>query len=347
MTSPTADPKALAELVPVNALVAEKLRQLAAATVVHTAAPGDVLFREGDNDHDAIYVLTGEVALASSKGVSLSVIGGSDQGRYALAHLKPRQLSATAKTSAQYVRIDGELMDRLLTWDQVAGVEVSEIAGDAGWMARLLEHKAFHKLPPAHIETLLGHFEEVPVKTGQIILKQGEPGDYYYMIREGRCRVVRKPAPDQPSVVLADLGEGEGFGEESLISNAPRNATVAALSTGVLMRLAKRDFDALLKEPLLTWSSASEAVAAIGKGAVLVDVRLPGEFQKTALKGAVNVPLPQLRARSAELDPRRSYIVYCDTGIRSSAAAFILNERGFEVAVLRGGINSLVRPVAA
>ena len=53
------------------------------------------------------------------------------------------------------------------------------------------------------------------------------------------------------------------------------------------------------------------------------------------------MPLSALRDQSAELDSDVSYVVCCDTGRRSSAAAYILSERGFNASVLKGGLNQL------
>jgi rhodanese-related sulfurtransferase len=216
-------------------------------------------------------------------------------------------------------------------------------------MRRLLESRALLRLPSASIEQLFARFEEVPMKAGQIVIRQGDRGDYYYVIKQGRCRVVQKPGEQQKMVALADLTEGDGFGEEALLSDAPRNATIAALSDGALMRLSRDDFNRLLKEPLIEWVTDRQVVDRIQAGAGLIDVRLDNEYRRANLKGSINIPLAQLRSRASELDPRRRYIVYCDTGRRSTAAAFLLSERGFEVAVLRDGINALVKanPAAA
>jgi rhodanese-related sulfurtransferase len=76
------------------------------------------------------------------------------------------------------------------------------------------------------------------------------------------------------------------------------------------------------------------------KGARWLDVRLPSEHQNLAIEGALNVPLYLIRLKLSTLDRNRPYIVYCDTGRRSSAAAYILVERGFEAYVLRGGLSN-------
>ena len=46
-----------------------------------------------------------------------------------------------------------------------------------------------------------------------------------------------------------------------------------------------------------------------------------------------------IRLKLKTLDPKITYVVCCDTGRRSSAGAFILNERGFQTVVLKGGLN--------
>ena len=70
-----------------------------------------------------------------------------------------------------------------------------------------------------------------------------------------------------------------------------------------------------------------------------LDVRLPSEFEANHKDGAINIPLYFLRLKLKTLDPDQTYVVCCDTGRRSSAAAFILNERGFKTFVLKGGLN--------
>ncbi|MEX2480159.1 MAG: rhodanese-like domain-containing protein [Gammaproteobacteria bacterium] len=109
-------------------------------------------------------------------------------------------------------------------------------------------------------------------------------------------------------------------------------------SDGTLMRLSKADFNALLKEPMLSWISLDEANERAAQGGVLLDVRLESEHSNNGLPGSVNIPLFMLRLKTDSLDPDRVYIVYCDTGRRSSAAAFLLGERGFETYVLQGGL---------
>lgn len=348
MTAPQpVDPTFLGKLVPVNSLNPENFRQLQRSTVVEQLPAGTVLFQQGDTDHYAVYLMTGEVTLsARHTSITRSVVGGSDAALYALSNLRPRQYTATAKTPIQFIRLNNILLDKMITWDQVSGLEVTELDSDPGdsvWMMKLLHTPIFLKLPAAHIQKLFERFEEVPMKTGQIVIKQGAPGDYFYMIKAGRCRVVQKAEANAASAVVADLEAGDAFGEDALVSDAPRNATVAALTPGALMRLAKCDFDPLLKEPLLQRVTQADAVSLVKAGAQLIDVRTENEYRMAHLHGSINIPLIRLRAAATEFDKNRKFVAYCNTGNRSAAAAYLLAERGFDSYVMSDGIAALLQ----
>ena len=82
-------------------------------------------------------------------------------------------------------------------------------------------------------------------------------------------------------------------------------------------------------------SLAKELVA---NGAQWLDVRLESEHENAGIKGSLNIPLFMLRLKVDSLPSDVPYIIYCDSGRRSSAAAFLLSERGFQAYVLKGGL---------
>jgi rhodanese-related sulfurtransferase len=78
-----------------------------------------------------------------------------------------------------------------------------------------------------------------------------------------------------------------------------------------------------------------------GGEAIWLDVRLESEHKNVAIPGSMNIPLYLLRIKSRALDHNTKYIVYCDTGRRSSSAAYLLSERGFNALYLDGGLRGL------
>ena len=338
------DKNLLKTLVPVNSLTPENFKELAAKAVIENLPVGAVLFKQGDRDNHSIFLLSGEVTLSSAEtATGRDVVAGTDEARYALAQLKPRQYNGTAKTPVTVARVDSALLDRLVTWDQAAGYEVMEFDGsqDPEWMMRMLRNETFLKLPPSNINALFARFEPVEVKASQVVIRQGDPGDFYYLIKSGKASVSRKTDQTGKVAVVGQLNEGDGFGEEALLSGAPRNASVVMLTDGVLMQLTRKDFDELMREPLVKWVTLDQARALAQQGAGLLDVRTEDEFRHGTVKGSQNLPLYQLRHKAPGLDTKRHYVVFCQTGSRSCAAAFLLTQRGFEVSVLRGGLNAL------
>jgi len=76
---------------------------------------------------------------------------------------------------------------------------------------------------------------------------------------------------------------------------------------------------------------------ALPEGALLLDVREPAEVAQGTLKGAVNIPLHQLRARAFELPKDRKIVIFCQVGLRGYVAERILKQLGYNAANLSGG----------
>lgn len=333
----------LKSLHPLDSLKKDNLQALARKTEVREAAPGKILFDEGDSAKRTFYLLSGSVKLLQDGEHTKTVEGGSDEARNPLAPVLPRQYKAVAQDRVEYISIDSDLLDVMLTWDQTGSYEVSELRGDDSdnddWMTTLLQTKAFHKIPPANIQAIFMRLQQVNHRAGDVVIKQGDDGDYFYIVTRGSCIVTRETPLNKEGIRLAELGVGDTFGEEALISQAKRNATVTMETDGSLMRLGKDDFHTLLNEPMLDWVDKEQAEKIVASGGQWLDVRLPSEFEAYHEEGAINVPLYFIRLKLKTLDPSTQYVVCCDTGRRSSAGAFILNERGFQTYVLKGGLN--------
>ena len=290
-------------------------------------------------------MITGVLELTLDAQVNGKVEGGSEAARNPVSPFFPRRVGARARDRVQYISIDSDLLDVMLTWDQTGSYEVAELRGDSDagsddWMTVLLQAKAFHKIPPANIQAIFMRMQQINYKSGDVIVKQGADGDFFYVLTRGKCLVTRETPLNKGGIKLAELSVGDTFGEEALISDAKRNATVTMTSEGSVMRLGKEDFNRLLNEPMLDWVDAEAADEIIQNGGQWLDVRLPSEFDNYHKDGAVNMPLYFIRLKIGMLDKDKKYVVCCDTGRRSSAGAYILSERGLDAYVLRGGISA-------
>ena len=340
----------LGALAPLAGLSPERLAELARVAVVERAQRGSDPLLERHDTRQSLFLLAGELLLAFEGGGTLVVVGGSDDTRQALNRQTPRVTRSKAITDVDLVTLDDDVLDILATWDQVAasGAGTSAVAKAVYTDARMasgafslgnLRGGAFSQLPSAHIDELLTRFDRVKTAPGGVVIREGDEGDYYYVVDSGRFQVERLVGGAQ--MMLAELKSGEAFGEEALVSEAKRNATVTSLGEGELLRLDADDFNELLREPLLRRLPFAEAAEKVRRGALWLDVRYPSEYQYDKLPGAINVPLAEVRNMFVVLDRAKEYVAYCQSGRRSAAAAFLFAQRGFKVWLLEGGLRTV------
>lgn len=106
---------------------------------------------------------------------------------------------------------------------------------------------------------------------------------------------------------------------------------VAALGLGFLWMSRNRT-------PLV---ESSEARRLVNEGALLVDVRTPGEYRGGHIDGAVNIPVDQVASRISEFgEQSRPIVLYCRSGARSGNALRILQSKGFTQAYNLGGMGN-------
>lgn len=340
----TVDSSLFTKLVPLNALSAEYQLNLAKKSSIHSVRAGQYLFKAGESLEHAIFLLSGEIELEDSAGKRVARLSAdSSEAQHRVAHYSPRRVSAKCISNVSYLRVDANLLDIMLTWDQANSLEVNELDQDHigshdDWMLKLLQMRVFQMVPPANLQAMFMRMTEIKVLAGDTVIKQDQDGDYFYAIISGQCLVTRE-VPGHKDLPLAELAAGSCFGEEALIADTKRNATVTMLTDGSLMRLAKQDFRSLLNEPVSKRVDFSDAQKMVDEGkAKWLDVRLPGEYSAQHLPGSMNIPLFLLRKKLPSMDDKMSYIVYCDSGSRSSAAAFLMIQRGFNAYVLDKGI---------
>ncbi len=329
------DLELLRPLVPLDNLGRKSLRYIADHGKLMQLAGGDVVFDLGDTRPFTFYLLRGALRLKDDKGKRTVVEAGSERGRYAIGNLLPRRFNARiVSQQAILMRVDRDLLEKEIAWGQLSQVDKKgEKAEDNEWRVDLLRTPVFSRLPMASVQRLFEALEEVPAKAGDVIVKEGEPGDFYYILRSGKCKVVREVGGRE--LRMGALEAPQGFGDEALVSNKPRNATVVMESDGLLLRLSKADFQELLHAPLVKKVKLAVAESAIAeKKAMLLDVRMEEEFTQNRLPHAINIPLFLLHLKLLGLNKGFKYVVYCDTGQRSEAASFILTRNGFDSYVL-------------
>lgn len=343
----------LRDLVPLHTLPQEALNALIDGVSFESLAAGAVLMQQGDTDQQNVYLLKGSVVLLSNKAVVERIRAGSDTARFPIAHQLPRKHTVRAESRVQVVRVDSRRLSELLAHSQTIDYKVAdfeEVAGD-DWMSMLLQSRVLQQVPAANIQQVMMNVEQVEVAEGEDLIRQGDPGDFYYMLTRGRAVVRRDHGDGEGPCDLATLGPGDAFGEEALLSDSPRNSSVTMLQDGEVLRLGKDHFVRLIHNPLLDRLDMQAAQARIDQGATWLDLRSSQQFDESHLPGAINCPFESLRYQVSSLAPDGHYVLYSNTGGRAMAGAYLLRERGFDVSVLEGGLlqrsAAVVQPDAA
>jgi CRP-like cAMP-binding protein len=339
----------LRSLSPFELLEEETLQRIERCAVTRSLPSGFILFNQGSKNDEALYLLAGTVELRLNGLVMGTVRAGTPEARYPLGNGSTHNhYTRVVSSSAEVLAIDREMLDMLVTWDQTGSYKVLDLQEDVlllpdpdDWMVQVLRSKAFARMPPENIQTMFMRLQRIEHAAGDVVIRQGAEGDYFYVIVRGRCTVARTMPTGAGTLTLAELGVGECFGEEALISDARRNASVTMLTSGTLMRLPKEDFRKLCSEPIQREVNYSEACKIVAAGGSWLDVRLPSEVANYGILVALNIPLYMLRMKIKVLPLKTPLVVLCDTGRRSAAAAYILAHHGYKTFVLKGGLTSL------
>jgi CRP-like cAMP-binding protein len=210
---------------------------------------------------------------------------------------------------------------------------VSDGAVAVDWMSRFLQSSLAQSLPAQCIQQLLGSLVTAEVAKGQAIVRRGELGDAMYVVTRGAASVY---VDDQSlfhgrEIVLLP---GDYFGEESLVADTLRNATVVMETDGVIARLDRKAFDKLVRPHLIREADDTLMerclTAGVNDSLAVIDVRFPVEFRRDALPASTNIPISLLRARLSLLDKTRQHVVTRAGGRRSELAVFLLRQAGFD-----------------
>lgn len=326
------------QFIPFDELTATTIERLLPHFRYYEIPARQLIFKRGQADAECHFLLQGMIDLVDER-FEITKLSGSDvENCLALdaSHNIHRQAAVT-QTACKLFAVKREHLDLITTWAELSNAwhdNAAQSDNDSDWLETLLTSNLFSRVPAANIQKLIAAFNEKPVKLGEVVIKQGDDGDECYVLKEGNALVTQTEGNKE--TVLAALAPGNLFGEDALISNMSRNATITMSSDGVLMTINKDDFNVLLKQPVIDYINDSELATLITEGdtgTILLDVRFAQEAALQPMQRARNIPLAQLRSKLAELSKEFIYVIIGEA--RAEAAAYILNEAGFSAKVLK------------
>ena len=299
----------------------------------------DEIFQiKGGENRDYLFVMEGRIEVIEN-GAIRCADAESTKNRPLLMAIAPDKSTVCAKEDSIICHAKRQTLDDLISWD---GIHQFTCSTDNELYARMdlvRNSLVFKRLPLAVVEEAFRRMKTVEVKAGQEVIRQGEDGDAYYVIDEGFAEAFQLDVFEEVMKKVVDLKKGDAFGSAALISGRKRDETVRMVSDGKLLVLSNKDFQELIRKPLIKSVNPKVALTMIETDHLLLDVRYEEEHEDQRIAHPSQlIPLPELSKRVNELDRNSNYVIYCRSGVRSAVAALFLTELNFEVVNLEGGI---------
>lgn len=226
------------------------LRRVAERLHEHAFGAGRIVVREGDRGDCFYLIQDGRAEVLQADGdrtVQVALLGPGDYfGEIALLRNVPRTATVRAVEDLGLLSLGRDDFERLLA-PQMGLFDAARARLE--WREKVRAIPAFAGLGPSELDLVLAKLVEHHFERGEVLMRQGDPGDRFYVIVGGRVEVLVAGAaadPAGPGERVATLGEGQYVGEIALLLDVPRTATVRALEPVHALSLTRREFRDLL-----------------------------------------------------------------------------------------------------
>ncbi len=170
------------------------LNEISRLATVRAYPRGTNLLVQDNLKYCTFYLLDGQLHVSSIRSGGEVMVGGTTSS--AGLRQSPDLLKAETITQVRLLCIATDLLDVTLIWDQLNQEPAGAVTGDnprtPGTVADHLLSGALAAITPDRIALLLERFKPIKTHRGQTIVREGEPGDQYFVIADGRCVVTRQ-----------------------------------------------------------------------------------------------------------------------------------------------------------
>ncbi|HUF16687.1 MAG TPA: cyclic nucleotide-binding domain-containing protein [Thermoanaerobaculia bacterium] len=222
----------------------EQLREMLLATTVREYNDRELIIRQNDYTNEFMVIASGRVEIrvnpdGAPERVVAELTAGNFFGEMSLISGRRRNASAIALGPTRIIEIPRKAMLKLIRTAPKVDMLI-----DQAFLIRAVQGYLFPDVPGAVLGELISKATVKSLGKEEVVFREGEPGDAFYLIRNGMVKISRTSG--EKEIVLSYLVSGNFFGESALLSDAPRTATVTTIFPSELIRLSKRDFDQFL-----------------------------------------------------------------------------------------------------
>jgi cAMP-dependent protein kinase regulator len=204
---------------------------------VHRHA-GEVIIQQGDEGDNFYVIDLGEVDIYVNNEWVILISDGGSFGELALIYGTPRAATVKAKTDTKLWGIDRDSYRRILMGSTIRKRKMyAEFLGKVSILENLDKWERM---------TVADSLTPVVFEDGQEIVRQGEPGEDFFIITEGSASVLQRRSDNEEPVEVGKLGPSDYFGEIALLLDRPRAATVISRGQLKCVKLDRARFERVL-----------------------------------------------------------------------------------------------------
>jgi len=230
------------------------LDEISDTVVISEFSEGDIICRHGMFDEQFYILLSGSVkavipTVNEPKFELFELVPGDFFGEEIVFSTDPRENTIIAKENTMTLSIPGEALKHLNDVSPKIKSLMDQRYIERKLKIDLRRVPLFTHLGDDLFTEVLSRVELVTVDAGTVIFHEGDPGDDFYLIRDGEVNVYRSINGEKK--VIALLSDGQFFGEMALLCDDTRNATVEVTRNTDLVRLSRNDFLDIIEKDLV------------------------------------------------------------------------------------------------
>lgn len=199
---------------------------------------GEIIIQQGDEGDNFYVIDQGEVDIYVNNEFMITIGEAGSFGELALIYGTPRAATVKAKSDVKLWGIDRDSYRRILMGSTIRKRKMYE--------EFLSKVPILESLDKWERLTVADALEAVQFEDGQEIVRQGDPGDDFFIITEGSASVLQKRAENEEPVEVGKLGPSDYFGEIALLLDRPRAATVVARGVLKCVKMDRSRFERVL-----------------------------------------------------------------------------------------------------
>jgi rhodanese-related sulfurtransferase/signal-transduction protein with cAMP-binding, CBS, and nucleotidyltransferase domain len=328
---------------PLSAIDASYLEELNQTALFATFSTGELISKEGKGSRLRHFLLEGEIELRHSFDHRQSIVPGEPESKRALEESIQAGGSIKAGKACKVLILNHQVIENLLEksnqfdYEILHSSELDQALDHApiddeyqeDWTNRFIRSALAQNLSATNMHNLFTELRSYKVQNNEDIVHFNSEADYFYILKKGYA-VVKTDTNGAHKGQHIELFPGDYFGDEALVADTCRNATVTMTSDGEIAMLEREAFERIVKSAVVK-ACPFELMTQTGiNERHLIDVRMPIECQSSPHPQSENIPISRLRMHLDSFDVSKIYLITPEGGVRSELATYLMRQAGLE-----------------